>query len=106
PKKPLACVEVGPLVSAPIVTTVRPPVPHTGRPARGPVPSTRRLSGWSHETFPFPFRFSRQRIMTTRPGAPIRSRISLGFHGSHHTFRLLRSNRTILARSDEMKPIL
>ena len=45
PKKPLALVFVALPVMAPRVTTVRPPVPHTGRPARGPVAKIRRLSG-------------------------------------------------------------
>src|SRR3989442_1417887 len=36
PKKPFACVEVGPLVPAPIVTTVRPLEPQAGSPAMGP----------------------------------------------------------------------
>src|SRR5207249_11192223 len=84
PKKPLACVEVGPLVPAPMVHTVRPPVPHTGRPASGPVASTSRLSGWSHETLPLPslVAVSRYRIIAPRPTPPISSRIVSGLHGS------------------------
>ncbi len=54
PKKPFACVEVGPLVPAPIVTTVRPLEPQAGSPAMGPVARIRRLSGWSQLTLPRP----------------------------------------------------
>src|SRR5262249_48840009 len=75
PKKPFAWVEVPPFVIAPRVTTVRPPVPHTGRPASGPVPSTRRFCGWSQPTSEGT---SSQRILAPRPPPPADGRQSAG----------------------------
>src|SRR5215470_7024466 len=90
PKKPLAWVEVPPFVIAPRVTTVRPPVPQTGRPASGPVPSTRRFSGWSQPTSGGT---SSQRILAPSPAPPRYIRMSAGDHGSPHARPAVRSTR-------------
>src|SRR5215470_464708 len=81
PKKPLAWVEVPPFVIAPRVTTVRPPVPQTGKPARGPVPRTRRFSGCSQLASDGT---SSQRIFAPSPAPPRYVRMSAGDHGSPH----------------------
>src|SRR5215472_8589012 len=98
PKKPLACVEVGPFVPGPIVHTVRPPVPHTGRPASGPVPRQSRLSGWSHATFFLPplAAVSRYRIIAPTPTPPSSARIRSGPHGSAQHLPRVRSTRSRL----------
>src|SRR5256885_16893819 len=70
PKKPFACVEVGPFVPAPIVTTVRPLEPQAGSPAIGPVARIRRLSGWSQAPFPFPPAAADSHTRTLPPGPP------------------------------------
>src|SRR4029453_16569763 len=90
PKKPLAWVEVPPFVIAPRVTTVRPPVPQTGRPASGPVPSTRRLAGWSQSTSAGT---SSQRTFAPRPAPPRYVRMSAGDQGSPHARPASRSTR-------------
>ena len=92
PKKPLAWVEVAPFVIAPRVMTVRPPVPHTGSPANGPVASTSRLSGWSQPTSGGT---SSHRTFAPRPTPPRKKRISAGVHGWAQVRPLPRSTRRI-----------
>src|SRR5438046_9117812 len=83
---------------APIVTTVSAPVPHTGKPAIGPVASTRRLSGWSHATLPLPPRVavSLYRMVAPSSAPPRYSRISAGDHGSAQHLVFERSTRRSL----------